>query len=124
MTVPEELQDHLLNLFWRWQNAWQYVVHKQTFLQDRHNGIAARYHSPLLLSAILALSSRYSDRPETRTHPNDANTAGDLYQRRAKLMLHYECEAPTTSTVQAAVLIALREFAVNKEASAWLYMGM
>lgn len=122
--VPLELQEELLGLYWTWQNAWQYVVHKGAFLQEYNQGQMGRYCSPLLLSAILALASRYSDRPELRRDPQDSNTAGDVLAEQAKLMLFHEVEAPTTSTVQAATLIALREFAVNKEASAWVHIGM
>lgn len=122
--IPLELQAELLGLYWTWQNTWQYVVHKDAFLQEYNRGQMGRYCTPLLISAIFSLAARYSDRPELRSGSQDPNTAGDVLAEQAKLMLFHEVEAPTTSTVQAATLIALREFAVNKEASAWVHIGM
>ncbi|KAJ9149483.1 Fungal-specific transcription factor domain-containing protein [Pleurostoma richardsiae] len=120
----EELQEHLLDLFWRWQNNWQYIVVKEPFLRDLHMDKTGGYASPLLLSAILALAARYSDRPEVRTDPSDPNTAGDALAARAKMLLLYESEAPTITTVQAAALLSLRETATDKESLGWVYCGM
>ena len=122
--VPPSLQLHLLDLFWTWQNTWQYVVHKRAFMSEFDAGTRGRYCTPLLLLAILSLSSRYSDWPEARTDPQDANTAGEAFANQAKELLFHEIETPTVPTVQAAVLLALREYAVNAETSAWVYIGM
>jgi hypothetical protein len=122
--IPPNLQSHLLDLFWTWQNTWQYVVHKRAFMSEFDAGTCGRYCTPLLLLAILSLSSRYSDWPETRTDPQDANTAGEAFANQAKELLFHEIETPTVPTVQAAVLLALREYAVNAETSAWVYIGM
>lgn len=121
--VSEELRDHLLDVFWSWQNAWQYIVVKDMFIQDLNNPSGGQYASPLLLSAILALSARYSDRPELRTDPSDPNTAGDALAEQAKMGLFYETQAPTITTVQAALLLSLRETATDKESLGWLYCG-
>ncbi|EXL60787.1 hypothetical protein FOCG_00076 [Fusarium oxysporum f. sp. radicis-lycopersici 26381] len=32
--VSDELRNHLLDLFWSWQNTWQYLVVKELFLED------------------------------------------------------------------------------------------
>jgi len=122
--IAPNVQSHLLNLFWTWQNTWQYVVHKRAFMSEFDAGTRGRYCTPLLLLAILSLSSRYSDSPEARTDPHDANTAGEAFANQAKELLFHEIETPTVPTVQAAVLLALREYAVNAETSAWVYIGM
>jgi hypothetical protein len=122
--IPPDLQLHLLDLFWTWQNTWQYVVHKRAFMSEFDAGTRGRYCTPLLLLAILSLSSRYSDWPEARTDPQNANTAGEAFANQAKELLFHEIETPTVPTVQAAVLLALREYAVNAETSAWVYIGM
>lgn len=126
-SISDELESHLLDLFWTWQNAWQRVVPRGPFLRDRacRNGSPfGRFYSPALLSSILALASRYSDRPEVRKDPENPQTAGDAFAAQAKLMLLYECEAPTTTTVQALSLLALRETALDKEAFGWMHVGM
>lgn len=123
ITLPDELQTHLLDLYWRWQNPWQYLVVKEAFLRDLYVDHAGRFSSPLLLSAILALAARYSDRLELRTDPADANTAGDALAEQAKLLLLYESESPGITTVQAAAILSLRETATDKEALGWTYCG-
>ena len=94
----EELQNHLLGLFWRWQNSWQYIVSRESFVRDLYIERSGRYCTPLLLTAIMALASRYSARPELRTDLANPNTAGTMFAKQAKIMLDCEYEAPTTST--------------------------
>ncbi|KXJ85672.1 fungal-specific transcription factor domain-domain-containing protein [Microdochium bolleyi] len=122
--VPDELRDHLLDLFWTWQNPWQYIVVKELFESDLYGTKSGQYASPLLLSALLALAARYSDRTELRSDPLDPNTAGNALAEQAKMILFYESQAPTVTTVQAAALLSLRETATNKEALGWTYCGM
>ena len=118
--VSTELRDHLLDLFWRWQNTWQYLVPQELFMKGLDNPQPTCFCSPLLLNATLALASRYSDRPEVRTDPNDPATAGEPFAASAKVMLQHECEAPTTTTVQAAALLSLWETSRDKEALGWM----
>ena len=125
-TTPD-LHNHLLDLYWTWQNPWQYFVSPALLtssLVAKPNSVFGPFHSPLLLAAIYALASRYSDRPEVRTDPQDSNTAGDAYLAQVKIMLQYESEAPTTRTVQAVLLLSLCETARDKEALGFIYCGM
>ncbi|KPM41104.1 hypothetical protein AK830_g5456 [Neonectria ditissima] len=120
----DELRDHLLAFFWRWQNSWQYVVPRESFVTDLYVTKSGRYCTPLLLTAILALASRYSPRLELRTDPNDANTAGNIFATQGKMMLQYEYEAPTTSTVQATALLGLFWASIDNEGLGFMYIGM
>ncbi|GKT84469.1 nitrogen assimilation transcription factor nit-4 [Colletotrichum tofieldiae] len=98
VTVSDELQEHLLELYWRWQNPWNYVIHKSAFLKSFRGEDDGKHCSPLLLCSIFAVAARYSDRPELS-------------------------EAPTITTVQSACLLALRIMSDGKEALGWLYSG-
>ncbi|EXJ93638.1 hypothetical protein A1O1_02030 [Capronia coronata CBS 617.96] len=120
----DELRDHLLALYWRWQNSWQYIVDRESFVMDLYVHKSGRFCTPLLLTAILAFASRYSSRPELRTNPEDANTAGEMFALQARTMLHHEYEAPTTSTVQAAGLLGLYSASVDREGLGFMYIGM
>lgn len=120
----EELQDHLLSIFWRWQNSWQYIVSRESFVRDLYVEKSGRYCTPLLLTAILALSSRYSSRLELRMDLADPNTAGTIFARQAKLMLDCEYEAPTTSTVQATAILGLYWASIDNEGLGFMYIGM
>ncbi|KAL2071968.1 hypothetical protein VTL71DRAFT_11311 [Oculimacula yallundae] len=122
--VSNELRDHLLDIFWTWQNTWQYIVIKEPFLDDLCGQMSGQYASPLLLSAVLALAARYSDRLELRSDPLDPNTAGNALAEQAKMILFYESQAPKVTTIQAAALLSLRETATNKEALGWMYCGI
>ncbi|KAL4899072.1 fungal-specific transcription factor domain-containing protein [Aspergillus multicolor] len=122
--VPRELQDHLLDLYWRWHNPGLYIIHRESFMRDYERGGVGAFCSPLLLSAVFALSSRFSDRLDVRSDPADPHSAGNHFAEQAKILLMYECEAPTTTTVQAASLLSLRWMSENKESLGWLYMGM
>lgn len=119
-----ELRDHLLGLYWRWQNSWQYIVPRESFVLDLYVEKSGRFCTPLLLTAILALASRYSSHLELRTDPTDPNTAGEAFAAQAKTMLHCEYEAPTTSTVQATALLGLFWASVDNEGLGFMYIGM
>ncbi|OAG41953.1 hypothetical protein AYO21_03688 [Fonsecaea monophora] len=119
-----ELQTHLLNLFWRWQNPWQYLIHRQAFCRAFESRLYNEYCTPLLLRCVLALASRYCDHPGPRLDARDANTAGDLLAAQAKDILSVEIEHPSTSTTAALAILALREMSVNKETLGWIYIGM
>ncbi|KAF7556886.1 hypothetical protein G7046_g6178 [Stylonectria norvegica] len=122
--VSDDLQTHLLGLFWCWQNSWHRFVPEQAFLRDFDSDRSSRFCSPLLLLAIFSVASRYSDRPEVRLDVQDSDTAGEMFAAQAKVTLHYEFESPTTMTVQAAALLSIREMALDMESSAWVYCGL
>jgi Fungal specific transcription factor domain len=121
--LPNEVQNHLLDLYWKWQNPWQYLVHKDAFCRALEQGHYDEYCTPLLLHSVLALAARYSDDTSLRTDPSDANTAGDALQRTAKIILQSEVEHPTVSTVVSLANLPLREMSTNKEALGWTYIG-
>lgn len=124
VNVTDELQDHLLDLYWRWQNPWNYVIHKGAFLKSFRGEDDGKYCSPLLLCSIFAIAARFSDRPELHSVPDDPSTAGDAFCEQAKVLMLYEAEAPSITTVQAACLLALRIMSDGREALGWLYAGM
>lgn len=121
--IPLELQEHLLDLYFCWQNPWLYLIEKEIFLRDFRSTDRTRYCTPVLLLAIFSVAARYSDRTEIRANPADPNTAGDEFAQATKTLLMIDCEKPTVTTVQAAALLALRWIAENKEPAGWLYTG-
>ena len=121
--IPLELQNHLLELYFRWQNPWLYIIEKESFLRDFESGNRRRYCTPLLLLAIFSLSSRFSDRLEVRTDVERADTAGNAFAAQARRTLMGECDRPTVATAQAAALISLRCIAENKEPAGWVHSG-
>jgi hypothetical protein len=124
VTMSPELQEHLLHLYWQWQNPWNYIVHKEAFMKSFRGEDDGRNCSPLLLSCIFAMAARYSDHVELRTISNDLDTAGDAFCEQAKILMLFESEAPTITTVQASCILALRIMSAGKEALGWLYAGL
>lgn len=121
--LTQEAQTHLLDLYWKWQNPWQYLVHRTAFQRAVEQGTYDDYCTPLLLRCILALAARYCDHPDTRLDACNANTAGDLLAAQARDILSVEIEHPSTSTAAALAVLALREMSVNKESLGWIYIG-
>lgn len=100
-----------------------YFVHKKRFLEELKSP-GGNYCSSLLLTSVLALASRFSDRVEIRTVPDDPNTAGDELAEKARVLLSQEFESPSLSTVAAALIIAVRQMTVNKDYLGWTYAGI
>ena len=121
--IPMELQKHLLDLYFRWQNPWLYLVKKETFLRDFESGNRRRYCTPLLMQAMFALASRFSDRLEVRTDVDRAETAGNAFATQARRTLIGECDRPAVATAQAAALLSLICIAENKEPAGWVHSG-
>ncbi|KAJ4178066.1 hypothetical protein NW767_014953 [Fusarium falciforme] len=118
-----ELQEHLLELYWTWQHPWNYIIHRDAFSRAFRSRIYGKYCTPLLLSAIFAIASRFSDRTELRTVAEDPNTAGCALFEQAKILFLYESQAPIVATVQAAALMSMRALSDGQEALGWLYCG-
>jgi hypothetical protein len=103
--VPKDVQDHLINLYFKWEQPWFAVVDEQLFRESMNSG--GRYWTPLLHNCILALGSRYSDRIDIRLDPDDPNTAGKVFLEEAKTQLHREMERPSLTTIQALGIIGM-----------------
>ncbi|KAE8398986.1 fungal-specific transcription factor domain-containing protein [Aspergillus pseudonomiae] len=122
MGVPKDVQDHLIDLYFRWEQPWYAVVDEELFRESMNNG--GRYWTPLLHNCILALGSRYSDRVDVRSDPDDPNTAGKAFLEEAKTQLHREMERPSLTTIQALGLIGMVYIAMGADAAGWLHHGM
>ena len=101
-TSPE-LEAHLIDLFFNWEEPFCQTVDETLFFQSRANG--GKWYSPLLLNSILCIGSRYSDRIEVRSDPTDRNTAGKRFLEKAEMLLHYELQSPSITTIQALMIL-------------------
>ncbi|KAL3424926.1 hypothetical protein PVAG01_04207 [Phlyctema vagabunda] len=118
----EELKEHLLQLYFRWEQPWCPVVNETIFRDSEQSD--GKYHSPLLLNCILAIGSRYSDRVEVRSEVDDPNTAGQPFMRKAEALLQVELKYPGITTIQSMAIIGVMYVAVGCDAAGWLYHGM
>ena len=99
------IQEHLISLYFKWEQPWFAVVDEELFRQSMYR--SGRYCSSLLHVAILAIGSRFSDRIDVRSDPDDPNTAGKFFLEQAKRRLHSEMERPSLTTIQALAVIGV-----------------
>ncbi|KAJ5233113.1 hypothetical protein N7468_006069 [Penicillium chermesinum] len=120
--ISEELQAYLIDLYFEWDQPWLQVVNEQLFRDSLASG--GRYCSPLLLNCILALGSRYCDRLEVRTDPNDSNTAGKAFILEAERLIQNDLRWPKITTIQSLAIMSVVYIAMGHDAAGWLHQGM
>lgn len=120
--VDKPTQEALLEVFWKWQNPWQYLVYEGAWYRS-YEAQDGEYSTPVLLYSMLAVAARYCDRPDTSSGVHDSRTAGMVFAAKAKQLIFEEIEAPRVSTVVAAALISVVELSVDLEPAGWTYIG-
>lgn len=103
--ISEELKSHLIDLYFEWDQPWLPVVNEKLFRESLvYKG---RYSSSLLLNCILATGSRYCDRLEIRSDPNDPNTAGMMFIQKAENLIERDLRWPKITTIQSLSIMGL-----------------
>ncbi|KIM41432.1 hypothetical protein M413DRAFT_18957 [Hebeloma cylindrosporum] len=131
-----DLQEHLLDLYFRYVQPMFPILHKRSFLESYRSSHGPNKTSPfncrprrvpnLLLLAMFALAARYADQA-TYPRPSDPTTmwsAGDEFLDRAKVLLDSTYSSSRPSTCQALLLLGYREIGIGAMAQAWTYIGM
>ncbi|KAL4882099.1 fungal-specific transcription factor [Aspergillus karnatakaensis] len=125
--VDQALEDHLLELYFTWQNCSTYVVDKEMYYTARTNWREefddTPFYSEVLTNAMCAIGSAF----EARYHPTFITfpkSLSEFFADRAKALLEIELDSPCVATVQALVILSCHEGASNRDARGWLYSGM
>ncbi|KAL3476208.1 putative fungal-specific transcription factor [Aspergillus californicus] len=125
--VEQALEDHLLELYFTWQNPSTYVVDKEMYMMARQNWREelddTPFYSEVLTNAMCAIGSAF----EARYHPTFITfpkSLSEFFADRAKALLEIELDSPCVATVQALVILSCHEGAANRDARGWLYSGM
>jgi hypothetical protein len=92
-------------LYFEWEQPWCQLVNKGLFRESMLS--QGRYFSPLLLNCILAIASRYSTCPEVRSVPDDPNTAGQTFLEIAEVLLHFDLQSPSITTIHSLGILAM-----------------
>ncbi|BCS27345.1 transcription factor domain-containing protein [Aspergillus puulaauensis] len=126
-SVDQALEDHLLELYFTWQNCSTYVVDKEMYYTARQNWREelddTPFYSEVLTNAMCAIGSAF----EARYHPTFITfpkSLSEFFADRAKALLEIELDSPCVATVQALVIMSCHEGASNRDARGWLYSGM
>nr|CAG8508457.1 14848_t:CDS:2 [Entrophospora candida] len=98
-----DLVSHLVDLYFNHVHPYLPIIHKANFLRRLHD--KTNPISPLLLYAVFAMGSRFSDDVRVRLDPMKPETAGFSYFNRAKELLDDFLDAPRLSTIQAQLLM-------------------
>ncbi|KAF7594194.1 hypothetical protein BBP40_009897 [Aspergillus hancockii] len=125
--VDQALEDHLVELYFTWQNTSAYVVDKDMYmiarLKWRNEFDDTPFYSEVLTNAMCAIGSAF----EARYHPTFITfpkSLSEFFADRAKALLEIELDSPCVATVQALVILSCHEGSSNRDARGWLYSGM
>ena len=120
--IPPALVNHLLDLYFCWQDTYYKIFEKDLFLRDRRLG--GKYFSPFLFNAVLAHAAMLCDLPILRSDPSDPSTAGYMFFRRAQEDIHSELTSESLTAIQGLLLLASREAGNGRNSIGWVYSGM
>ncbi|KAM5354236.1 hypothetical protein ACJ41O_000886 [Fusarium nematophilum] len=125
--IPPELEEHLINLYFAWQDAALHVVNRTIFEEARISWRDRKedtpYYSEALLNSICCLGAAF----ESRHHPTFVTfpkSLSDFFADRAKALLEIDLDCPCLATVQAMVVLSSHDIGCKRDARGWLYSGM
>ncbi|KAJ5371063.1 uncharacterized protein N7496_007155 [Penicillium cataractarum] len=121
--IPADLALHLLNLHWSRQHHTFLLTYRPAFMRELEHG--GPYCSDLLLYAVFACASKFSERPDVRSIPADPGTTGQRFFTRCDELLMGEGLLLQSSipTVIALVMLGSTFIARGMTSKGWLYTG-
>lgn len=121
--VPAELALHLLDLHWSRQHHTFLLTYRPTFMRELVDG--GPYCSDLLLYAVFACSSKFSERVDVRSDPTDPETAGRHFFTRCDDLLLREglLSQSRIPTIIALLMLGSTFIARGLTSKGWLYTG-
>jgi hypothetical protein len=106
VTSDQALVEHLLALYFCWEYPICATVSQEHFMDDFRKG-RRRYCSSLLVNALSALASRFSDQPGIKRA--GGSNAGDDFFEEAGRLLNEENDYHELTTIQALGVMSIRE---------------
>lgn len=125
--IPAELQECLLEQYWKYQHTVLQVIHREAFLHDMQNN-RCRYYSKALLYAIFACAARISDLPYVRelafTKEPGSSGKEPYLLKKAMILVEGELEqGPGITTIQALQLLSVCHCARGSDTKGWMDTG-
>ncbi|GAM41564.1 hypothetical protein TCE0_042f14773 [Talaromyces pinophilus] len=115
-------QQRLLEVFWSTHHSVELCacIHRPSFETE--------YSEPeneFLMCAISSLSAIYLSDDEARTHTGETTAASlsSSYAERAREFSRTTSDNPTISTIQANLILGLRDLLQRSISSGWMYIG-
>ena len=123
-SLPLEMYDYLMELFWQCYNPVIHVLHQEAFNEDRKNG-KTQFYSGFLHVCVLAMGFRFADKDRRDVKRISLPGMESTLHREAKYMLDHELERPGgIPSVVALLLLGDLECGVGRDNLGWLYGGM
>ncbi|PCH33995.1 hypothetical protein WOLCODRAFT_87174 [Wolfiporia cocos MD-104 SS10] len=133
---PIDVQNHLVSLYFTYVHPFFPVIHKQHFLenfplmdpriysgsQSAPERMPLQTVDDLLLLSMFALAARYWDGESQGAR--QMFDEGVIYAVGARTILNKIYQFSRPSTVQALLLLGIREFGIGSMEQGWLYSGM
>jgi len=121
--IAGELALHLLDLHWNRAHHTFLLTYRPAVMRDLLHG--GPYCSEFLLTALFAVTAKYSERLELRTNPNDPTTAGKTFLDRCDELIardHLLCKS-SIPTISGLVMLGGTFNALGQFSKGWLYTG-
>ncbi|KAJ5151100.1 fungal-specific transcription factor domain-containing protein [Penicillium canariense] len=127
--IPREVEDHLIKLYFTWENPYFNVVDRKAFMDARKLALSAveagvsiesPCYSELLVNAMCSWGALFTDRIVTGV-PAPLH---DLFILRARALLERDIDNPTIATVQALAMMSGSEASRCRDSRGWLCDGM
>ncbi|RJE25240.1 fungal specific transcription factor [Aspergillus sclerotialis] len=128
-TVPREVEDHLIRLYFAWENPYFNVVEQDVFMNARRQALSeeraeggslASWYSDLLVNAMCSWGALFTD----TEFPGLPSPLHDFFISRARALLERDIDNPTIATVQALAMMSGSEASRSRDSRGWLYDSM
>ncbi|KAF9934767.1 Transcriptional activator of fatty acid utilization [Linnemannia zychae] len=121
---PQDLADHLIDTYWDYVHPHLPILHKPLFMRQYKNADPEKRPPIVLLNAMFALSSRFSEHPEI-VGMSDPEDFGIEYFSRAKQLVDLDIDMPRQASIQALLLLVLYRFVSSRFGGrgVWIMLG-
>ncbi|KAH8699117.1 fungal-specific transcription factor domain-containing protein [Talaromyces proteolyticus] len=128
-SIPRELEDHLIKLYFAWENPYFRVVDEDAFMSARRRVLSRSNqeddlpgpfcYSEFLVNAMCSWGALFTDRELP-----DLPSLHDFFISQAREKLERDLDNPTIATVQGLAMMSGSEASRGRDSRGWLYAGM
>lgn len=122
ITEDSDVVQRLLALYFCWEYPIFASINKEYFVEDFLAG-QARYCSPILVNALLALGCCFSNQQVGSQYSQRLRPSGDDFFEETKRLFNAEADHHSLTTVQALSIMSLRESSCGRDSDSYYYSG-
>lgn len=116
---------HIVDLYFCWQHQCVPVLCRAQFIEAMQNG-NDDFCSSVLVNAILAVGSLFYEADDLLETQHDVRILGEQFMEEADRLIQEELIQGRSSvtSVQALVIMSMRDVAAGKDAIMWFHLGL